>query len=282
VTLSATESECQFVVNEIPNHDFHDGDAQFATPVSEQSGNYQITRQPQMAATSTALTLGVTNAIFLNGATVDLLAAACYGVGNEPLGQEKIGCGPDQIDNPWRYDPMSALNGFGTDSHNAHSQPDGTYHYHGDPRALYALDCNTASSASGVIGFAADGFPLFGPCIHDNGRVRAVRSSYVLKSGARQAVSNYQTPVAGVGSVASDNYDGQFRGDYQYQAGAGDLDECNGMTVDGPYGYYVTHGFPWNMNCYRGTVHDSFVSNPGAGAGPRARAAHSHDGHRHY
>ena len=27
-------------------------------------------------------------------------------------------------------------NDFGTDSHNAHTQPDGAYHYHGDPVAM--------------------------------------------------------------------------------------------------------------------------------------------------
>ena len=39
---------------------------------------------------------------------------------------------------------------------------------------------------------------------------------------------------------------------------AGDLDECNGMTVDGAYGYYVTDQYPWVMACFQGTPDPSF------------------------
>ena len=126
----------------------------FATPVAEVDETFEVPVTPEAAASTTALTLSMDNAIFLNGAKLDLLPAACYGVGNEPLGREKIGCFEDGT--PWRYDPMFAGNDFGTDSHNAHTQPDGAYHYHGDPVAMYDTSGETAS---GVIGFAADGFP---------------------------------------------------------------------------------------------------------------------------
>ena len=35
---------------------------------------------------------------------------------------------------------MFAGNSFGTDEHNAHTQPDGAYHYHGDPKDVQKLD----------------------------------------------------------------------------------------------------------------------------------------------
>ena len=41
-------------------------------------------------------------------------------------------------------------------------------------------------------------------------------------------------------------------------AGAGDLDECNGMTVDGVYGYYITDAFPYIVACFRGIPNLSF------------------------
>jgi hypothetical protein len=260
VVISDDGQSCTFRSNEIPNHDFNDESAAFATDVSEQNGNYTVTAAPEFAANVTELDLGTTNVVFLNGVTVDLLAAACYDVGNEPLGQERIGCGQDQIDNPWRYDPMSSLNRFGTDQHNAHSQPDGTYHYHGDPLAMYDQDCLVNNQASPVVGFAADGFPVFGPCFSDpdSGVVRKAQSSYQLKEGARQAVAGYTTPQTGNGVVDSNNYDGQFRGDYQYQADSGDLDECNGMTIDGQYGYYLTDTYPWVLGCFKGTTDASF------------------------
>ncbi len=289
VTITATDSKCMFDVNEIPNHDFNET-GNFATAASEQVGDYEITRNPSAATSSTALSLRTTNAITLNGVVIDLLAAACYGVGNEPLGQEKIGCNDSQIDNPWRYDPMSGLNNFGTDEHNAHTQPDGTYHYHGDPLAMYSQDCVTTQEASPVIGFAADGFPIYGPCFNDNGSIRKAESSYALKSGARQDVDGFETPVEGQGVVASGNYDGQFIGDWEYRQGTGDLDECNGMSVNGQYGYYLTDAFPWVLRCYKASPDSSFNKTGNALQNllhrhePKVRVKHSHshgDSHNH-
>ena len=71
-------------------------------------------------------------------------------------------------------------------------------------------------------------------------------------------MAGYQTPTAGNGGIASSNYDGQFRGDWEYVENTGDLDECNGMIVDGQYGYYVTDSFPWVLACYSGTPDQSF------------------------
>ena len=68
----------------------------------------------------------------------------------------------------------------------------------------------------------------------------------------------FATPVGGRGSVVSSNYDGQFRGDYEYVAGSGDLDECNGMVVNGQYGYFITDAYPWVLGCYSGTPDESF------------------------
>ena len=151
------------------------------------------------------------------------------------------------MNTPWRYDPMSPLNQFGTDSHNAHTQPNGAYHYHGDPVAMYA----SGGKASGVIGFAADGFPIYGPFIDDNGDFRRVTSSYVLRSGARQSQSRE-------GAFPGGNYDGTYVDDYEYQEGSGDLDECNGRVTNGRYGYYVTSSYPWVMKCFKGTPDSSF------------------------
>jgi hypothetical protein len=262
VEISLSGDACVISSNDIPNHDFNDQGTSFANDVSEQNNTYIIASVPQAEAQVTPISLNLANAVFLNGATVDLLAAACYDVGNQALGNEKIGCGQNQIDNPWRYDPMSPLNTFGTDSHNAHAQPDGTYHYHGNPLAMFEQDCDIQAAASPVIGFAADGFPIYGSCFTDpiSNSVRKAEASFVLKNngGARIEASGYTTPVAGQGVVASNNYDGQFTGDFEYVAGSGDLDECNGMTIDGQYGYYITNSYPWILACYKGQVNDSF------------------------
>ena len=51
--------------------------------------------------------------------------------------------------------------------------------------------------------------------------------------------------------------DGTYLEDYVF-TDAGDLDECNGMTVDGQYGYYVTVTYPWVLQCLVGAPDASF------------------------
>ena len=114
LSISVDNGKCTFTSNNIPNHDMGQGGA-FATPVAEVSNAYSVTAAPIPAGSPTALTLEYDNAVLLNGVKVDLFAAACYGVADE-----KIGC--NDINQPWRFDPMSANNNFGTDNHNAHTQ----------------------------------------------------------------------------------------------------------------------------------------------------------------
>lgn len=239
LTISVSNGKCVFQTNAIPNHDFNDGVQAFPNHVSAQDDRYEITTSPSFANSATALSLRTDNAILLNGVKVDLLAAGCFGIGNG-----KIGCG--DIEQPWRYDPMFRDNGFNVDTHNAHSQSDGTYHYHGTPNAFYHEHNN--GSPSPVIGFAADGFPIFGPYFDDNGTVRKALSSFTLRSGQRPSGDGEPGGI----------YDGAFRDDYEYVSGSGDLDECNGMTVDGVYGYYITDNFPYILSCFKGVTDPSF------------------------
>ncbi len=237
VEIVAGDSACQLTSNAIPNHDFDDASAHFATPTTTIEKTFSIPRNPAMASSPTALDLRSYDAVMLNGVAVDLLSAGCYGVGDG-----RIGC--SDLSTPWRYDPMSPSANFGTDAHNAHTQPDGRYHYHGDPLAMYG----DGSAASPVIGFAADGFPIYGPYFDDGTSVRAAVSGYTLKSGTRP-------------SGPGGSYDGTYIDDYEF-TGAGDLDECNGMTVDGQYGYHVTSTYPWILGCLRGAPDPSFNKMP--------------------
>ena len=255
LVISVSNGKCVFNSNSIPNHDFQDGSANFFTVPSEVNETLETTTSPTNASTTTALSLSLDNAVMLNGVKLDLLAAACYGVGPDPLGQEKIGCGDEYIGNAWRYDPMSSLNEFGTDTHNAHTQPDGAYHYHGNPNALF--DMTDPTEESPVIGFAADGYPIYGSYISDNGTIRKVESSYTLKTGSRVALGTEAN-----GDFPGGDYDGQYREDYEYVQGHGDLDECNGMTHNGAYGYYITDSFPWVLTCFKGTTDTSFNKGP--------------------
>jgi hypothetical protein len=247
VEITVEGDECIITTNSIPNHDFNDNSAVFATDVSEVEAEFRIPTEPAFAADTTAISLTTDNAVLLNGVKIDLLAAACFGVGDE-----KIGC--NDIDQPWRFDPMSSNNNFGTDQHNAHTQPDGTYHYHGNPEALFE---QAGINESPLVGFAADGFPIFGSYIEDGGQMRAVTSSYQLISGTRP--SGADNPGG--------SYDGTYVDDYEYVANSGDLDECNGMMRNGAYGYYIIDEFPWVLRCYKGTPDESFDKSGGGEMG---------------
>jgi len=249
VNITVTNQTCTIYSNGVPNHNFA-LNGSFASKTAAVWETFTIDLNPQLADQITPLSLQYDNAVFLNGVKLDLMAAACYGVGPDPLGEEKIGC--FDADTPWRYDPMHSSNDFGADDNNAHTQPDGAYHYHGDPAAMYDA---SGTIVSGVIGYAADGFPIRGPYIDDNGTIRIIQSSYVLKDGNR-------TNQDAEGEFPGGEWNGQFRDDFHWQEGAGDLDECNGRIVDGVYSYYVTYSFPWVMSCFVGTPDDSFRKGP--------------------
>tara|TARA_Y100000991_G_scaffold123189_1_gene92915 strand:- start:832 stop:1878 length:1047 start_codon:yes stop_codon:yes gene_type:complete len=249
VKISFDETTCTIEANSIPNHNFNDQGSHFAHEAQAVIHVKTIKRNPEKASEVTPLSLEYDNGVYLNGVKLDLLAAACKGVGDE-----KVGCFDPSI--PWRFDPMSEENNFGTDSHHAHVQPDGSYHYHASPSKIY----NTSVEAP-VIGFAADGFPIRGPYIKgEDGVLRLVKSSFKLKEGKRQ-------PLEGEYENPGGTYTGQFRDDYEYVEDHGDLDECNGMDYNGTYSYFTTQSFPWVLACFKGTPDASFSKKSKANEG---------------
>lgn len=258
VVITSTASECTFSSNSVPNHNFNDETAAFAggaegATLSEIDAEYTVTRFPEKAESVTPLTQETKNAVFLNGVLLDIISAGCYKPNSpdaDASGNTAIGCSSTDA---WLIDPLGTESKFGADQHNAHTQPQGLYHYHGNPNAMF--DDNPGSSGSPVIGFAADGFPVYGSYFYDNesGSVRKALSGYTLKVGSRGASSD--TNPGGT-------YDGTYNDDWQFTDN-GDLDECNGMTIDGQYGYYVTDTYPWVMACITGAPHASFTVRDG-------------------
>jgi len=263
VVITATDTECTFTSNSVPNHNFNDETAAFAggqegATITATDAVSVVTRMPQIADNPTPLSQEVKNAIFLNGVRLDILSAGCYRPTSADAGEDgnvNIGCASDAA---WLLDPLGTESKFGADFHNAHTQPGGLYHYHGGPNAMF--DDNPGSDGSPVIGFAADGFPVYGSYFYDNasGQVRKAVSGYTLKAGTRGTRSD--TNPGG-------EYDGSYNDDWEF-TNAGDLDECNGMTIDGQYGYYVTDTYPWVMGCIAGTPNESFGSADAGGRPP--------------
>lgn len=146
----------------------------------------------------------------------------------------------------WNLDGLGARQLLGMDQNNAHVDERGLYHYHGIAKAL-------ANSSNGsLIGWAADGFE-----IHYVGR--KARSSYQLKKGSRPS---------GPGGA----YDGTYVQDWQYVAGSGSLDQCNGGMLNGKFVYFATDRFPYLPHCLWGQVSADFLNqNQTAGTPPRVR-----------
>jgi hypothetical protein len=166
-------------------------------------------------------------------------------------------------DSGWQYDLMQS-DGFGIDlavdcniGHVFPGAPDGSsvgqYHYHGTPWSMVPDD-----PALTFIGWAADGYPIFGVWGYDDpddasSGLRELLPGYRLKEGERPD---------GPGGA----YDGTFIADYEHLDGVGDLDACNGragaVSVDGEtydYAYYTTRYFPYMPPCLSASADGSFT-----------------------
>lgn len=168
----------------------------------------------------------------------------------------------------WRYEAGTGFLDLGLDEHHAHVQPNGAYHYHALPTGLVERLGGEGRKML-LIGWAADGFPLYTNWAHAAAKdaasaLRQMKSSYRLKPGARPA------QAGGPGGT----YDGRFTQDFEYVKDAGDLDECNGrfgVTPEfpaGTYYYCISAEFPFVARLWRGTPDPSFQK---AGGPPGGR-----------
>lgn len=156
--------------------------------------------------------------------------------------------------NPWRIEALGQhFFAFGVDANHAHVQPGGVYHYHGVPEGMLSAAAR-AGKAMALVGWAVDGYPVYARFGHADpaslaSPLRAMQPSYRLK--AKPDAGRPPVDFAPMGT---------FTQDYEYVAGAGDLDECNGrrdVTPEFPQGiyhYYATDGFPFIQRCVKGTA----------------------------
>lgn len=192
--------------------------------------------------------------------------------------------------------------GVSFDAGNAHQQNTGQYHYHANPIALrymlgdhvdynattkvYTEDTNTPTKHSPILGWAADGYPIYGPygysiATNANSGIRRMVSGYTLHhyTGGRTTIPEWTTrlfgvssnqvgpPFTGIHTNGCYMEDNDYLGDLiksatstNYQQGTDfDLDQYNGrycVTPEfpgGTYAYFVaisTNGlpvFPYNI-----------------------------------
>lgn len=284
----AVEANCQSVqyssnwvyvsTNGIPSYitgPFLDGNPSQAT---DQNAIFRFPLVPtQNTGTPTATTMGNIG-VFINGVALfdyrDGVAwdnssnALCGGPGN-PL------CpGGPGATMPWNRDAVLAERP-GFDCSKGHPAM-GNYHHHQNPSAynldltvisnicdLYAADglyTINSTEHSPLIGFAYDGFPIYGAYGYKNsdgtGGIVRMKSGYQLRNITVRTHHADGTDVADGPAVSATYPLGYFREDYEFISNPDDdyLDEHNGR-------FCITPEYPDGIYCYFATVdanHNSF------------------------
>lgn len=175
----------------------------------------------------------------------------------------------------WRRDAVKAeIIGF--DCSKAHPAAQGNYHHHQNPSAfnldllqlsticnlypsdgLYTINPNIHSP---LIGFAYDGFPIYGAFGYTNtngtGGVSRMKSSYQLRNITTRTTYADGTDVVDGPAISSTFPLGWYREDYEYVAHPSDatyLDEHNGR-------FCITPEYPNGIYCYFTTVDGNYNS----------------------
>jgi hypothetical protein len=216
--------------------------------ISEQSVSADFTLAPEESGQVTNLggPRGAAGYV-LNGVKIDAsTAGTCDDSGNSCSLGGNVG--------NWNIEALGQTSfDFGTDENNAHVQPNGAYHYHGMPEGFISK-LGGDSSVMTLIGWAADGFPIYARYGYSSAddadsALRAMTGSYQLVAA----------PAANRPSV--DTYPlGTFAQDWEYVAGSGDLDACNGSFgvtpefPEGIYHYFATDSYPYFQRCVTGVL----------------------------
>ena len=257
-----------------PTGPFPDGNPSQA---SDQEAIYKMPLNPQPNTGNADNTTGGNIGIFINGVSLfdyrdgvawnPLTEALCGGPGN-PTCPGGMGTQQD-----WNRDAIPAeMPGF--DCSKAHPAM-GNYHHHQNPSA-FKLDINVVSDIcnlydaeglyaidetahSPLIGFAYDGFPIYGAYGFKNtdgtGEITRIKSGYSLRTDMTVRDTHADGSSVDMGAPINDDYPlGYFREDYTFTASDEPdvLDEHNGRFAvtpeypEGTYAYYATVDENWN------------------------------------
>ena len=244
---------------------FQDGNPSLATA---QNKIFKFPLNPTQNTGTATATTGGNIGVFINGVALfdyrDGVAwnnntnALCGGPGNSPC---PGGMGATQA---WNRDAIPAERA-GFDCAKAHPAM-GNYHHHQNPSA-FNLDlvvsstvCDTypsdglyvinTSQHSPLIGFAYDGFPIYGAYGYTNvngtGAITRMKSSYQLRTNTTRTNGPAINQVVGTQTF----FNGYFKEDYEYVAHPSDptyLDAHNGR-------FCITPEYPAGIYCYFATV----------------------------
>lgn len=253
-----------------PTGPFLDGNPSIAT---DQNAIFKFPLDPVQNTGTLTATSGGDIGVFINGtALFDFRDGVAWNTSTSSLcgglpGMSPCPGGPGATQS-WNRDAVIAEKA-GFDCSKGHPAM-GNYHHHQNPSAynldlnvisticdLYAADglyaINTAEH-SPLIGFAADGFPIYGAYGYANidgtGGIVRIKSGYQLRNITTRTVWADGTDVPDGPAVSTTFPLGYFREDYEFVVHAGQadyLDEHNGR-------FCVTPEYPSGIYCYFTTV----------------------------
>jgi hypothetical protein len=251
LTVSYTTTDVYVTANCIPGYDIGPWAGNPNTPANR-NFLFKITRTP-VRNTGTLTNVGLGHVgIWKNGVSIfNALDGMTYNNGGV-----------------WHRDAYK-FEGASFDNCLGHPAPNGEYHHHIAPICLYNI--NDSTNHSPIIGFAFDGFPIYGNYGYSDAAsatsaIKRMSPSYRYHNYADRSVAT--TGLTAAGPAINATYPlGSFKEDYEFVSGLGDLDANNGRFCvtpeypNGTYAYFVTNTasgvplFPYTLgSTYYGVV----------------------------
>lgn len=201
-----------------------------------------------------------------------------YGCGDARSYNSSTGQNDGNGDGLWNGDAWASEGETMDPTGAGHPDQGGNYHYHATPIWLYQGPTNVHSP---IVGWAFDGFPIYGPygysdSLDDGSPVVRMESSYHLRTMSDRTVLPDGTTSSPPGPAINATFPlGTYWEDYEYETGYGHLDTFNGRWCvtpefpSGTYAYFVTMdgsgepAFPYLMGLeYYGEVNAADIGGP--------------------
>ncbi|MEM1000296.1 MAG: YHYH protein [Bacteroidota bacterium] len=219
-----------------------DSMGQFTNPgaPSAQDYTWEFPRNPAPATNVTEAPIIFAVGVLINGVPI-------FGMGDGSSWDGQAQQNSNMGDGIWNGDAWYGEGATLDDAYAAHPQQQGAYHSHATPFRLYDFP---STQHSPIVGFAFDGYPIYGPYGYSdpnnpNSAIAQMQSSYRLRNiTVRETLPDGTVLNANShGPAVSMNHPlGEYIEDYEYVANLGDLDEHNGrfcITPDYPNGTYA-------------------------------------------
>lgn len=246
-TVSISDGVREIVTNALPNHETGEfPNAGNPNAISAQDNTWQFPSEPTYT--------GVPEGVKVTG-------VALNGIKFDPGTGERVTCSSGET---YNLEALQEVGDLGLDFNNAHVQPGGEYHYHGVSELLVSLYDSGEDLV--LVGFAADGHLIY------YSKSGAFESSYSIKDSDRSGEGCvYEAPLTGTSLSFGSARDGSLTQDWEYVEASGDLDQCNGTTINGKYAYVLTDTYPYIPRCLMGAFEEDVsgggVMNPPPGDG---------------